>query len=108
MAQIALERPARLPLELFKPSPQLRGLPLGHDADRKDAALLSILFDLGRCQRFRHRSSQYRRRVREADHYHSPARATTVNPSAAPQQTLTGPEGSSMVLPLPASLATDS
>jgi hypothetical protein len=31
MAQIALERPARLPLELFEPPLQLRGLRLGHE-----------------------------------------------------------------------------
>ena len=58
MAQIALERPARPLLERLEPPPQLRGLRLGHDADREDAALLPILFDLGRCQTFQHRSSQ--------------------------------------------------
>src|SRR5271155_4764115 len=58
MAQIALERPARPPLERLEPPPQLRGLRLGHDTDREDAALLPILFDLVRRQTLRHRSSQ--------------------------------------------------
>ena len=59
MAHIALERSARRPLERLEPPPELRGLGLGHDTDREDAALLPILFDLGRCQTFRHRSSQW-------------------------------------------------
>jgi hypothetical protein len=58
MAQIALERPARPLLERLEPAPELRGIRLGHATDREDAALLSILFDLGQCQTLRHRSSQ--------------------------------------------------
>jgi hypothetical protein len=61
MAQIALERPARPPLERLEPPPQLRGLRLGHDTDREDAALLPISFDLGRRQTLRHRSSPHYR-----------------------------------------------
>jgi len=80
MAQIALERPARPPLELFEPPAERRGLGLRHDADREDAALLPILFDLGRCQTFRHRSSQSSRPAGKADNYHSPHRTTTVDP----------------------------
>ena len=57
MAHIALERPARPPLERLEPPPELRGLRLGHDTDREDAALLSISFDQGR-RKTRHRSSQ--------------------------------------------------
>jgi hypothetical protein len=57
MAQIALERPARPPLERLEPPSELYGLRFRHDADWEDAALLAILFDLGRRQRFRHRSS---------------------------------------------------
>jgi hypothetical protein len=58
MAQIARERPARPPLERLEPPAERCGLRLGHDADREDAALLPILFDLGLCQTLRHRSSQ--------------------------------------------------
>jgi hypothetical protein len=58
MPHIALERPARPPLELYEPPAELGGLRLGHDTDREDAALLPILFDLGRRQTLRHRSSQ--------------------------------------------------
>jgi hypothetical protein len=58
MAHIAVERPARPPLERLEPPPELGGLRLGHDTDREDAALLAILFDLGRRQTLRHRSSQ--------------------------------------------------
>jgi hypothetical protein len=58
MAHIALERPACPPFERLEPPPQLCGRRLRHDADREDTALLAILFDLGRCQTLRHRSSQ--------------------------------------------------
>ncbi len=58
MAHIAVERPARLPLERLDPPPQLHGLHLRHDTDREDAALLPILFDLGQRETLRHRSSQ--------------------------------------------------
>jgi hypothetical protein len=58
MAHIALERRAGAPLERLEPPSEVRRLRLGHDADREDAALLPILFDLGRCQTLRHRSSQ--------------------------------------------------
>jgi hypothetical protein len=58
MAHIALERPARPPLERLEPLPERRGLHLGHDTDRENAALLPILLDLGRRQTLRHRSSQ--------------------------------------------------
>ena len=37
MAHIALERPARPPLERLEPPPELRGLGLGDDTDREDA-----------------------------------------------------------------------
>jgi hypothetical protein len=43
--------------------------PSGHNADREDSAFLSVLFDLGRCQRFRHHSSQLA--AGETDHYQS-------------------------------------
>ena len=58
MAQIALKRPARSPFERLDPPPQFCGLGLGHDADREDAALFPVLFDLGRRKTLRHRSSQ--------------------------------------------------
>ena len=58
MAHIALERPARPPLERLEPPPELRGLGLGDDTDREDATLLAILFNLGRCQTLRQQSSR--------------------------------------------------
>jgi len=58
MAQIALERPAGPPLERPEPNAERRGLRLGHDADREEAALLPMLFDLGRRQTLRQQSSR--------------------------------------------------
>ncbi len=58
MAHIALERPARPPLERLESPPELRGLRLAHDTDREDAALPPVLFDLGRRKTLRHRSLQ--------------------------------------------------